>query len=71
MEDTAQIMKDKLEEYYGQDNVWTNRELLKEFAVESFLAPFVMVRRKSDGVQGTMEFTHSPRFYFNFVEDTK
>ena len=33
------------------------------------MAPFVAVRRKSDGAKGSMEFTHSPRFYFNFVAD--
>jgi hypothetical protein len=24
---------------------------------------------KADGVKGSMEFTHNPRFYFNFVPD--
>jgi hypothetical protein len=27
------------------------------------------VTRKADGVKGSMEFTHNPRFYFNFVAD--
>jgi hypothetical protein len=34
--------------------------------VIGFAAPFVVVRRKSDGVKGTLEFTHSPRVYFDF-----
>jgi hypothetical protein len=25
--------------------------------------------RKSDGVKGSLEFTHNPRVYFNFVAD--
>jgi hypothetical protein len=38
----------------------------EEFSVVGFAAPFVVVRRKSDGVKGTLGFTHSPRVYFNF-----
>jgi hypothetical protein len=34
-----------------------------------FMAAFVVVTRKADGVKGSMEFTHNPRFYFNFVPD--
>jgi len=49
----------------------TTDELRAEYEVLGFLAPFVHVRRKSDGVEGSLEFTHSPRFYFNFVEDKK
>jgi len=47
---------------------WTTDELLKDFTVHSFLAPFVIVTRKSDGKKGTLEFTHSPRVYSNFQE---
>jgi len=45
---------------------WTTAEMTAEFTVHSFMAPFAVVTRKSDGVKGSMEFTHSPRFYFNF-----
>jgi hypothetical protein len=48
---------------------WTTEQLREEFEVIGFLAPFVAVRRKSDGAKGSMEFTHNPRFYFNFVKD--
>ena len=51
------------------DQRWDTDQLRDEFEVIGFLAPFVTVRRKSDGALGTMEFTHSPRFYFNFVAD--
>lgn len=30
------------------------------------MAPLVVVRRKADGVKGSLEFQHNPRFYFNF-----
>jgi hypothetical protein len=48
---------------------WDTAQMSELFTVQSFLAPFVLVTRKSDGARGTLEFTHSPRFYFNFVED--
>jgi hypothetical protein len=48
---------------------WSTEELARDFEVISFLAPFVVVQRKSDGVKGSMEFTHDPRWYFNFVAD--
>lgn len=45
---------------------WNTEELQRDFSVIGFAAPFVIVRRKSDGQKGTLEFTHSPRVYFNF-----
>lgn len=45
---------------------WTTEQLQQDFSVIGFAAPFVVVRRKSDGQKGTLEFTHSPRVYFNF-----
>jgi hypothetical protein len=48
---------------------WSTQEMTEEFTVQGFMAPFVVVTRKSDNKIGTLEFTHSPRWYFNFVED--
>ena len=31
-----------------------------------FMAPYVVVRRKSDGQRGSLMFQHDPRFYFSF-----
>jgi hypothetical protein len=56
-----------LEVRYGKGSVWDTEELQRDFAVRSFLAPFTIVVRKSDGVQGTLLFQHSPRFYFEFT----
>ena len=39
------------------------------YDVLGFAAPFVIVRRKSDGVKGSLMFTHSPRFYFGWTPD--
>lgn len=58
----------RLEKQYGQ--VWDTNQLTTDFEVQSFLAPFVSVRRKRDGQKGLLMFQHSPRFYFSF-EPTK
>jgi hypothetical protein len=47
---------------------WDTGEMQEEFEVEGFAAPFVVVKRKSDGAKGTLLFTHSPRTYFKFIE---
>ena len=49
--------------------LWNTDQVRELFEVHSFLAPFVFVTRKKDGVTGTLEFNHSPRFYFNFTPD--
>ena len=49
--------------------VYTTAEMSEAFDVIGFMAPIVVVRRKSDDKLGSLEFTHSPRFYFNFKED--
>lgn len=53
-----------LEAQYGQ--VWDTDELSEEFEATGFMAPLIVVRRRSDGIKGSLEFQHSPRFYFNF-----
>jgi hypothetical protein len=59
--------REALEAQYGQ--VWDTRELGVDFEVLGFMAPLIVVRRKSDGVKGSLEFQHQPRFYFNFQAD--
>lgn len=54
----------ELETEFGA--VYSTDQLTTSFDVVGFMAPYVVVRRKSDGVKGSMEFTHSPRYYFNF-----
>lgn len=58
-EDRAAIEKE-----YGQ--AWDTNELQRDFEVVGFMAPYCIVRRKSDGKKGTIMFKHSPRFYFGF-----
>lgn len=57
----------RLEARYGQ--IWDAAQLAKDFDVLGFMAPYVVVRRRSDGRKGSLEFQHLPRFYFNFVLD--
>ena len=59
--------REALEAQYGQ--VWDTSELTSEFDVIGFAAPLVVVCRKSDGVVGSLESQHQPRFYFKFVVD--
>lgn len=63
----AEAGRAALEREYGQ--VWNAEELRRDFEVKSFAAPFVIVRRRSDGRMGSLEFQHHPRFYFNFQEE--
>lgn len=49
--------------------VWTTAQMQEEFEALAFMAPFIVVRRKSDGAKGSLMFAHSPRYYFNFQED--
>ena len=56
--------RELLSKEYGQ--VWDTQELGNDFEVKSFAAPFVLVKRKSDGQKGTLMFQHYPRFYFSF-----
>jgi hypothetical protein len=61
--------RDVLEAEYGQ--VWDTQQLSAEFEVTGFMAPLVVVKRKSDGVVGSLMFRHSPRFYFSFTPDKR
>lgn len=56
--------REALEAKHGQ--VWDTTELQRDFEVLGFLAPCVVVRRRSDCVRGSLMFQHNPRFYFGF-----
>jgi hypothetical protein len=57
----------KLEAQYGK--VWDSQGLRQDFEVLGFMAPLVVVRERATGKKGSLEFTHNPRAYFNWVED--
>ena len=56
-----------LEAAHGQ--VWDTGELAGDFEVMGFMAPLVVVRRRADGVKGSLQFQHTPRLYFGFEPD--
>lgn len=51
------------------ERVWNTNEMSQEFEALGFAAPFIVVRRRADGVKGSLMFTHSPRFYFAWKQD--
>ena len=61
------MTKEEIETVYAK--TWDTTELQIDFEVIGFAAPFVIVRRKEDNAKGSLEFQHSPRFYFNFLKD--
>lgn len=52
-----------------EGQTWNTEELQRDFEVLGFIAPFVMVERRSDFVRGTLQFKHMPRVYFGFRPD--
>ena len=59
--------REYLEAKHGQ--VWNTSELQQEFSVLGFMAPLIIVERKSDGVKGSLLFQHDPRLYYGFKKD--
>jgi len=48
---------------------WTTQQLTADFEVKGYMAPYVVVKRRSDGAVGSLEFTHNPRIYFGWRAD--
>lgn len=46
---------------------WNTQELTQDFEVIGFGYGLCVVKRKSDGVKGSLDFTHMPRKYYNFI----
>ena len=61
------LTREQLEAEYGQ--VWDTNEMSRDFEAEGFMAPYVIVKRRNDGVLGTLEFQTNigARYYYNFV----
>ena len=49
-----------------EGEVFDTSELQEALTILSFLAPYVVVQRKSDDVRGSLLFQHSPRLYYGF-----
>ena len=52
------------------DQTWDTEQLQQDFEVLGFQAPFVVVRRRTDGVRGSLQFDHAPRVYYAWQEDS-
>lgn len=57
----------RLEALHG--TVWDTDQMRADFEVLQYAAPYVAVRRRADGVEGSLVFQHSPRFYWDFSPD--
>lgn len=51
--------------------VWTTDQMRDVFEVEGFSAPFAVVKRRTDGALGSLQFAtaQGTRFYFGWVRD--
>jgi len=67
--DSAEIVKARAALETECGTVWNTTELKEAFEVIAFAAPYVVVINKETQKKGTLQFTHLPRFYFDFVED--
>ena len=68
----AEIMaRGLVEQSFEQDRgpILDTKELIAQYEVIAYAAPFVVVRRRSDGVMGSLMFTHQPRIYFGWMAD--
>lgn len=59
--------REGLEAKHGQ--VWDTQQLREDYEVLGFMAPLVVVRRRSDGTKGSLYFQHNPRYYYGFQAD--
>ena len=57
-----------LKKHYKTEDIWNTKEVQELFEITSFMSPYCICTRKSDGKTGTLIFCHSPRFYFDFKE---
>lgn len=52
------------------EQIWDTQTMQADFEAIGFMAPFIVVRRRSDGVRGTLMFDHSPRWYFGWEPES-
>jgi hypothetical protein len=67
LEQEAVTLKAELIER-GHKEIMTTDEMREKYEVIGFGMGLCVVRRRSDGQRGSLDFTHMPRFYFDFQE---
>ena len=50
--------------------VWTAEAFAREFELLGLLISPAIIRRKSDGLKGTIRFEGNPRVFFDFQPET-
>ena len=68
----AQIIENGMvERAFEKDRgtMYDTQSLVCHFEVLAYAAPFVVAKRRSDGLLGSLMFTHQPRIYFGWVPD--
>lgn len=65
------LSREEIEVVFPGTKVYSTDELRAEWEIIGFFAPMVVVRSKADGGLGSFEFQHFPRFYFNYLKDSK
>lgn len=55
--------REHLEAKHGK--IWDTTEMQAKFEAIGFMAPLVGVRRRCDGVRGSLMFQANPRYYFS------
>ena len=62
------LTREQLAAVHG--DVYDTEEMSRRYRVKAFMAPFVVVEEHGpNGRLGTLEFQHSPRFYYGFTPD--
>lgn len=64
-ENRLQEKKSELAEEYGEENVFTTRELEEKFNIQHFLMPECFGVNRETGERVRIYFTGSPRVYYN------
>ena len=47
-------------------NCWTTDELIEEFDIDSFMAPFCFGTHRNTGQKGSLTFIDQPRIYYRW-----
>jgi hypothetical protein len=66
-----QVVSNSLTDAEIPEETWDTDALQRDFVVLGFMAPYVVVRRKSDDKKGSLQFRHHPRVYFGWKEDSR
>lgn len=67
MKSHKQKVREDIEKFHGQ--CWDQEELERDFEIIKVMSPICFVKRRSDGVKGTLLYRFRPILYYYFTED--